>query len=518
MRTFRNKSFNLKLFKMNKQIPYFLTVLLSLSCFFTTRAQTFLQNKVIAHRGAWKNTNSPQNSIASLQNAIKLGCTGSEFDVRMTKDEVLVICHDPHYEGMDIEKTTFEELRKVPLKNGEMIPTFQEYLKAGKKQKKTLLITEIKPSPAGKERSLILAQKTVEMIQQMKAQKWVVYISFDYDILKKVHELDPNANTQYLNGGISADQLKSDGITGADYHFTNFQKDEKWLINAQKLGVATNAWTVNDTLVMDYLLARNIDYLTTDEPEKALKKTDFYKKSSWKLVWSDEFNYSGLPDSTKWGYDVGGNGWGNNELQFYTKADTNNAIVKNGILSIIARKEQHENKDYTSARLVTRGKADWTSGKVEFRAKLPKGRGTWPAGWMLGTNIEKVGWPLCGEIDIMEHVGYDPDTIVGTIHTTAHNHVQGTQISKKMFIKNPYTEFHTYGVEWNNEKMDFFFDGQKYLSIPNEHKTANEWPFDDRMYLLLNLAIGGNWGGAKGIDESIFPAKMQVDYVRFFQK
>lgn len=241
------------------------------------------------------------------------------------------------------------------------------------------------------------------------------------------------------------------------------------------------------------------------------------KVSPWKLVWGDEFNYSGLPDSTKWGYDVGGKGWGNNELQFYTKADTNNAIVRNGILSIIAKKQKYENREYTSARLVTRSKADWSSGRVEIRAKLPKGRGTWPAGWMLGTNIEKVGWPLCGEIDILEHVGYDPDTIVGSIHTSAYNHVKGTHKTKRLFIENPYSEFHTYTVEWDTEKMDFLLNDLKYLTIQNEHKTTKEWPFNDPMYLLLNVAVGGNWGGAKGIDESIFPVKMEVDYVRIFQ-
>jgi beta-glucanase (GH16 family) len=503
---------------MKKLLRNLLTLIAMLYFSCNISAQTFLQNKVIAHRGAWKNVNVPQNSIASLQNAIKLGCAGSEFDVRMTKDEVLVINHDPHFEGMDIEKTNYSDLIKVPLKNGEKLPTLQEYIKAGKKQKKTLLITEIKPSPAGKERSLILAEKTVQVIQKLKAEKWVVYISFDYDILKKINELDPKANTQYLNGGISAAQLKADGITGADYHFSNFQKDEKWLFDAQKLGVQTNAWTVNDTLIMDYLLIRNIDYLTTDEPEKALKKTVFYQKSTYKLVWSDEFNYSGLPDNAKWGYDIGGRGWGNNELQYYTNADTNNAIVGKGILSIIARKQQYENREYTSARLVTRGKAEWSNCRVEIRAKLPKGRGTWPAGWMLGANLEKVGWPQGGEIDIMEHVGYDPDTIVASIHTTTYNHVKGTQKTQRLFIKNPYTEFHTYTVEWDDNKIVFLLDEQKYLTVANEHKTSKEWPFDSPQYLLLNLAVGGNWGGKMGIDDSIFPVKLEVDYVRVFKK
>ncbi|MEO0043046.1 MAG: hypothetical protein RL329_2494 [Bacteroidota bacterium] len=237
----------------------------------------------------------------------------------------------------------------------------------------------------------------------------------------------------------------------------------------------------------------------------------------WKLVWSDEFNKVGLPDTTKWGYDVGGNGWGNNEWQYYTDGDSNNVFVKNGILSITARKEKKHGKDYSSARMVTRGKADFTYGRIEIRAKLPKGRGTWPAGWMLGSNLKEVGWPLCGEIDILEHVGFDPDTVVGSVHTVTYNHIKGTQKSKKLFIKNPYTEFHTYAIEWTAEQMVFFLDDNAYLTVQNEHKTDNEWPFNKPQYLLLNLAIGGNWGGEKGVDETIFPLCMEVDYVRVFQ-
>ncbi|WP_028668138.1 family 16 glycosylhydrolase [Runella zeae] len=502
---------------MNKQTTFFLFLLWSMLGLNIAWAQSFHSNKIVAHRGAWKHTGAPQNSLASLQEAIKLGCVGSEFDIRMTKDEVLVINHDAHYEGMDIEQTDFAELRKKPLKNGEQLPTLEEYLKAGKKQKKTMLVAEIKPSPAGKERAALLAEKVVKTVHKLKAQKWVVYISFDYDILKKVRELDTKAKLQYLNGNISAAQLKADNIGGADYHFSVFQKDEEWLTKAQQEGITTNAWTVNDTTLIDYFLGRGIDYITTDEPEKALKHDALFAKTKWKLVGGDEFNYAGLPNAAKWGYDVGGNGWGNNELQFYTEADTSNAVVKNGILTITARKQKHENRDYTSARLVTRDKGEWKYGRIEIKAKLPKGRGTWPAIWMLGNDIKQVGWPKCGEIDIMEHVGYDPDTLVGTIHTQAYNHVKGTQKSKKIFIKNPYTEFHIYAIDWTSEKMDFLLDGKVYLSIPNEHKTTNEWPFDKPHYLLLNIAVGGNWGGAKGIDETVFPAKMEVDYVRVYQ-
>jgi beta-glucanase (GH16 family) len=238
---------------------------------------------------------------------------------------------------------------------------------------------------------------------------------------------------------------------------------------------------------------------------------------NYTLVWSDEFDYTGLPDSTKWGYEVGGNGWGNNELQYYTKADTLNAVVRNGKLFITARKVDIEGKKFSSARLSTKGKAEWTYGKIEINAKLPAGRGLWPASWMLGANINEVGWPESGEIDIMEHVGFSRDSIFGTVHTSAYNHLKGTQKGTTAFIKNPYSEFHTYSVEWTPEKMDFMLDHKVYYTVINEHKTNAEWPFDNPFYLLLNIAVGGNLGGKEGVDENVFPAVMEVDYVRIYQ-
>lgn len=235
------------------------------------------------------------------------------------------------------------------------------------------------------------------------------------------------------------------------------------------------------------------------------------------LVWSDEFNYNGLPDTTRWGYEVGGHGWGNNELQYYTKADTSNIFVKNGKLFITARKAEIEGKRFSSARLVTKGKAEWTYGKIEINAKLPPGRGLWPASWMLGSNINEVGWPESGEIDIMEHVGFSRDSIFGTVHTSAYNHLKGTQKGTTAPIKNPYTRFHTYSIEWTPEKIDFMLDQKVYYTVVNEHKTNAEWPFDRPFYLLLNIAVGGNLGGMKGVDEEVFPAVMEVDYVRVYQ-
>jgi beta-glucanase (GH16 family) len=239
--------------------------------------------------------------------------------------------------------------------------------------------------------------------------------------------------------------------------------------------------------------------------------------TEWKLHWQDEFNYEGLPDSTKWDYDTGGHGWGNNELQYYTRADTNNAKVSRGSLWVITKKEPRESNAYTSARLVTRGKADFTYGKIEIRAKLPRGRGLWPAVWMLGSNIQKVGWPMSGEIDIMEHVGFEKDSVFGTIHSKAYNHVINTHKGKKTFIRDPYTEFHLFTLQWTPERMEFLLDDVVYNHFDNEHKTAAEWPFDEPFYLLINLAVGGNLGGQKGVDETVFPAALEVDYVRVYK-
>lgn len=239
----------------------------------------------------------------------------------------------------------------------------------------------------------------------------------------------------------------------------------------------------------------------------------------YKLVWSDEFDYTGLPDDSKWGYDTGGNGWGNNELQYYTEGD--NVWVEDGLLTITARKEAYGKNDYTSTRLITKNKGDWMYGRIEVRAKLPEGRGTWPAIWMLPTDWVYGGWPRSGEIDIMEHVGYEQGVIHATIHTSSYNHMKGTQIGNKLTRADASETFYTYSVEWYPDKMKFFIDDKLYfyykpsnlINCPDE----GEWPFDQRFHLLLNIAVGGDWGGARGIDDTIFPQEMKVDYVRVYQ-
>jgi len=242
--------------------------------------------------------------------------------------------------------------------------------------------------------------------------------------------------------------------------------------------------------------------------------------SKYKLVWSDEFDYSGLPDAKRWSFDVDGNasGWGNNEAQFYTKDRIQNAEVKDGFLNITALKEDYQGKKYTSARLRTATKGDWLYGRLEVRAKLPDGRGMWPAIWMLSTDWKYGGWPASGEIDIMENVGYDPYVIVASAHTKSYNHVQGTQKNNKLNIPDCYTNFHVYALEWEASEYRVFVDDQLYFTFKNEGTGFKAWPFDQKFHLLLNVAVGGNWGGQKGIDDSIFPRTMVVDYVRVYQK
>ncbi len=259
-------------------------------------------------------------------------------------------------------------------------------------------------------------------------------------------------------------------------------------------------------------------------------------KKNYVLVWADEFDYTGKPDSTKWSYEYGF--IRNNEKQYYTDS-LKNARIENGYLLIEGHKEKIANAKfkskeykkkkhlhyipeidtatYTSASLSTRNLAEWTYGRFEIKAKLPKGIGQWPAIWMLSENWKQVGWPKCGEIDIMEHVGFDKDSIFGTIHTQAYNHMLGTQKGKKIFIEKPYDEFHIFSMEWTPEKIDFLLDGVVYNHIDNEHKTDNEWPFDQNFHLKLNIAIGGGLGGREGIDNTVFPQQMVVDYVRVYQ-
>lgn len=245
-------------------------------------------------------------------------------------------------------------------------------------------------------------------------------------------------------------------------------------------------------------------------------KNNYCIAQNWKLVWSDEFNDNSSPDTTKWSYEVGE--VRNGEAQYYTKDRTKNARIEGGKLILEAHKEDYKGYKYTSASLHTLGKRHFLYGRYEIRVKVPKGIGTWPAIWMLGVNINEVNWPLCGEIDILENVGYDPQVVHANIHTEAYNHGKGTNKGNKLTLEKPWEEFHVYAMEWYPDRIDFFVDTTKYFTFKNDGKgNVETWPYDKPQYLLLNLAIGGGWGGRKGIDDALFPHQYLIDYVRVFE-
>lgn len=238
-----------------------------------------------------------------------------------------------------------------------------------------------------------------------------------------------------------------------------------------------------------------------------------------KLIWSDEFNYVGVPNTSKWAYELGGSGWGNDELQYYTD-NPKNAFVKNGMLHITAINEPYPvpvpsrdvplKDQFTSARLVTKGKATFKYGRIEVRAKLPIGVGVWSAFWLFGRG-EKYS-----EIDIMENVGYEPEKVwfsthseSGTVNKEAHN-------TKMIIVANTNTVFKTYSLDWTPEYIIGYVDGVQYFSLYKKDIAPELWTFDDGMFLIFNLAVGGSWGGYAGIDHAAFPQTIQVNYVRVY--
>lgn len=240
---------------------------------------------------------------------------------------------------------------------------------------------------------------------------------------------------------------------------------------------------------------------------------------AWQLVWHDEFDGSGVPDPSKWTYAVGGHGWGNKERQFYTEAREENAQQREGKLHITARREPWEGNDYTSARVISRGLGDFLYGRFEIRAKVPAARGTWPAIWMMPADwdFSQGGWPDIGEIDIMEHVGHDPGVIHASAHSRDYQWQKGTQKTGTLSVPTATGEFHTYVLEWSEERLAAYVDDQLYFEYLNEGEGEGKWPYNKPFYLILNVAVGGEWGMVKGIDESAFPQTMEIDYVRVFQ-
>lgn len=267
---------------------------------------------------------------------------------------------------------------------------------------------------------------------------------------------------------------------------------------------------------------KNIQVLVLLLASLCLHFTSSAQSQYKKLVWSDEFSKDGLPDSTKWGYDAGKGcpdncGWGNNELEYYTVKRKENARVEKGLLIIESRKELYDSSQYTSARLLSKNNGGWKYGRFEIKAKIPRGKGIWPAIWMLPSGWEYGPWPHSGEIDIMENVGYWPDTVFSTVHTGKYNGMLGTQKSKGTTMPDFSKAFHVYALEWASGELSFFIDGKKFFGFKNDNTGSEAWPFDKAFHLMLNVAVGGNWGGKYGVDDSIFPQKMEIDYVRVYQ-
>jgi beta-glucanase (GH16 family) len=240
--------------------------------------------------------------------------------------------------------------------------------------------------------------------------------------------------------------------------------------------------------------------------------------AGYALVWSDEFSTNGLPDPAKWAYDTGMNkqGWHNRELQYYSGPRADNAEVQGGRLVITARKEQRREaadwggQAYTSARLLTAGKAAWTYGYFEVRARLPCGKGTWPAIWMLNSAMV---WPEGGELDIAELVGREPTQVFSTVHTAAGSGGHGSGAATQ--LPDVCRSFHTYQMHWTPQQARFAIDGKTHFTHVNAGTGKNQWPFDTPQFMILNVAVGGDFGGE--VDDSIFPVRMEVDFVRVYQ-
>jgi beta-glucanase (GH16 family) len=282
--------------------------------------------------------------------------------------------------------------------------------------------------------------------------------------------------------------------------------------------------TVNDGKVKAHLRGYALIKAKADSVDAICEITVTRTDLPYELVWSDEFDGTTL-DLTKWSVETGGNGWGNQEKQNYTNRPEN-LRLENGSLIIEARKEVYQTNNYTSARINTREKSVFKYGKIEARISLPAGKGTWPAFWMMGTNITSARWPLCGEIDIMEHVGSQPTMISHATHTSEKNGSKGNNWHNQKTVANVEGNFHTYAIEWEkqfNEGADcisFYINGVKSATVwePHVNSTAQVWPFNADFFILLNLAIGGTMGGA--IDDAMFdnPVMMKVDYVRVYQR
>jgi len=271
-----------------------------------------------------------------------------------------------------------------------------------------------------------------------------------------------------------------------------------------------------------WLLIFFVSGCTSQEGVEDIEESNDWDRDGWNLIWQDEFS-GGPLDLNKWSPEIGGHGFGNNELEYYT-SDSANAFVQDSMLHIRAKFEPSGIGDannlryFSASRLRTVGKGDWKYTRIDVRAKLALGQGIWPAIWMLPTDWTYGGWPKSGEIDIMEHVGHDEGRVHGSVHTESYNHKIGTQRTKTKVLCDVIDSFHVYSIEWYEDRIDFFIDDQQYFTFVNDQKNNYKtWPFNQRFHLIINVAVGGDWPGSPD-NTTVFPQDMKVDYVRVYKK
>ncbi len=337
--------------------------------------------------------------------------------------------------------------------------------------------------------------------------------------------ISSSENRESISHEISSESSVNDLSTGSSSTetFSSIQEhqvlssDEKSISSSEDVSsedLSSSSQIIIELSSSDFL--NDLSSSEEEEPEDVLTP----EEEGWSLIWADEFDGDGAIDGTKWQHEIWGPGRVNQESQAYTNR-LENSRKEDGHLIIEAREDYWGGNQYTSGRLITMNKFDFTYGKVEVRAMLPGGRGSWPAIWMLGSNIQSISWPACGEVDIMEYVGYDPDAIHGSAHGNNFYFQVGTQQNGHVEVEDVETEFHVYGIEWFEDRIDYLVDGKKYFTaVPKGGDQYNHdaWPFSKPHFLILNIAVGGIWGGVEGIDANAFPMVMSVDYVRVYQK
>lgn len=375
--------------------------------------------------------------------------------------------------------------------------------------------------------TIVNEKKNVIAVKTSGGEAWLSYkinvpISGRYSIRLFVKSEDELTANCWIEDHVNNSDGRTYNISG-NMQVREGRSDFKHFI--QKDGAPLAAGFHYLKLHIDYGVVV-IDKITFSMIKEHKSSPNVFKQNTngkeWQMVWSDEFNGQGLPDTSKWTFDIGNWGWGNNELQYYTSMKIQNARQENGNLIIEARKDDNE-LAWSSARLTTRGKESFLYGKIDIRAKVPMGRGTWSAGWLLGDEYtDESSWPYCGEVDILENVGFEIDDkngngkIHASIHCGAYYFKLGNQPTAIMTIENMDNAFHTYTLKWMPDSLIISVDGRRYF---NYHDTSGKlsWPFNQPQNLILNLAIGGGWGGAQGMDPTLTTQTFMIDYVRVYE-